>query len=185
MEERSIPIVGVEIENFQESVLPRLKDVLGVFFFHHRTENKTVRESARATIKKVEEIWKVVKVPVVQEIRSIEKIEKLFTEWKALSKKKFKASNQCSEFTAKLDLLFDIATKDAVLRVEAEIAAGPSADRKRILENSLQYYREQSRPRALRNKKFKPTIIEDEEVSLEGNPQQVEDVDQFSGELRL
>ena len=78
MEGRKISNVWFEIENFQQSSPSRIRDVLCVFFFHHRTEHKTVRESARATVKKVEKMWSTIKVPLVQEIRSIERIEHFF-----------------------------------------------------------------------------------------------------------
>lgn len=181
MEGRKISNVGFEIESFEQSTLPRIKDVLCVFFFHHRTEHKTVRESARITIKKVQTMWSSVQVPLSQEIRNIERIEKLFMEWKALSKTNFRVSNKFLAFIAKLDQLFDISTRDAIQRVEAEIAAGPSVERKRTLENSLEYYREQSKPRALRSKIFKPSLVDEEEVSMEDQPQLVDEDDQSLG----
>lgn len=127
------------------------------FFYHRRSEQKTVRESARATIKKVHEAWSSIKIPAVQEIRSIEKIEKLFAEWKVLLKNKSRTSNVYTTFSANLDLLFDITTKDAVHLVEAEIAAGPSADRKTVLEDSLEHYRGQLKSRVLRKKNDQAT----------------------------
>lgn len=85
---------------------------------------------------------------MVQEIRIIEKV---FAEWKTLSKSKSKESSLYAAFTAKLEQLFDIATKERVQRVQDKLVFEPSVERERTLEDGLDYYQQQLKPRAIRS----------------------------------
>lgn len=90
-----IPHIGYESEELRGGRLPLTREVLSYFFYIHRHEKKSIRESARMVVRAtVEKFWSKTTIPISQEIRSIERIERLYQEFQALSKNAKKKDKQ-------------------------------------------------------------------------------------------
>ena len=115
-----IEFVGPENDTINGARLPVAGQVFSHFMYNHRTLKKTIRDSARITVREVHaKFWSKTTIPVAQEIKSIDKLEKLHTEWKVLLKNKSRDQEENrNKFTSKLQLLFDISPKDAIDRME-------------------------------------------------------------------
>jgi hypothetical protein len=114
----AVEIVGNTCDHLPPSKLPTLRQVLALFFCHLEM-NHSVRDSARACVAQVLELWKKTKVPVQREDKAIENIEKYYKEWRGLTRHMKdrpptdKGTSRRDEFEATLDNLFDISLKGA------------------------------------------------------------------------
>ena len=114
---KSIRLVGQENNDISGSKLPSNKQVLQYFFYQHRTLRKSIRESARSTVRKCKKIWEKANIPTTQEINSIAKLERLYKEWKYLGKSKNKKNciKDVKEFKfrEKLDCQFIMSSNNS------------------------------------------------------------------------
>jgi hypothetical protein len=82
------------------------------------TENLTVRNAATQEIEKVLPYWEKARIPVRQKQHCISKLDKLFNEWKMLTKHKKRETSlhkkKETDFTASFEDLFDVAHSDAL-----------------------------------------------------------------------
>lgn len=117
-------LIGDPTESIIGSKLPSKHQVLSLFFHHHRTVKKTVRESAKLVTKEVLAFWEKARLSTTQERNIIPKVEKLFTSWKNLQKRaKVRNETQTQKETAfleSLSSLFDIAHADALNLISIE-----------------------------------------------------------------
>ena len=125
--------------------LPVADQVFSHFMYNHRTLKKTIRDSARITVREVYAKFRSkTTIPVAQEIKSIEKIEKLYTEWKALLKNKSRNQEENrNKFTSKLQLLFDISPKDTIDRMEKMSRMERDPVKRKALEEDMEFLKDQ------------------------------------------
>lgn len=117
-----IPLVGEVSRQIVGVNLPSKRQVLQVMFFHLRVGRMTKRESARLAVREIKTLWEQARIPHRAESRCIEKIEALHNKWSTLRKntqRKSKASlNAEQDFMEDLNNLFDIASADALQKIE-------------------------------------------------------------------
>ncbi|KAK3917833.1 Mushroom body large-type Kenyon cell-specific protein 1 [Frankliniella fusca] len=95
----------------------------------------------------VYKVWQTTKVPCVQEIRAVEKVESLYKEYRKLFKNTPKNSDLKPDFVKKLDSLFDISKKDAVLQLDINILKAKTPAEKRGWEEEKLFLLDQQGPR--------------------------------------
>ena len=142
---RTVYLVGNTLEHFPMSKLPSYQQVLQRFYYIHTIDQEKPKESASTTARELIEIWKTrANLPTKDENEVSRMIIKLFNEWnnlrmnehhilkgkaytKALNEKDERAlSKSCNQqkrrraFTANLDNLFDIASKDAFEKMNVQ-----------------------------------------------------------------
>lgn len=117
-----IPLVGEVSRQIVGVDLPSKRQALQVLFFHLRVGKLTRRESARLAVRETKTLWDQARIPHRAESRCIEKLEALHDKWKTLRKntlRKSKASlNAEQAFMEDLNNLFDIASADALQKIE-------------------------------------------------------------------
>ena len=114
----SIWLIGSEEVEITGSKLPSNKQVLSVFFHHHKTLKKTIHKSAMVVVQMVATFWNKACIPVQPEHHAVSKLEKLREKWVKLKKnanRKTETQQQNeTDFVDDLDNLFDIAHLDAL-----------------------------------------------------------------------
>ena len=115
-------LLGCEDSELRGSKLPSNRQVLRVFFHHHRSLKKTVRQSATTVIRETVMFWEKAKIPVRPEQHAIAKLEKLHEKWIKLKKnanrKTDKQQANETEFIQSLDNVFDMAHMDAMTLIK-------------------------------------------------------------------
>jgi hypothetical protein len=119
----NIWLVGPTNDRIQQnSRLPTLRDTLSVFFYHHKEEKRTLKDSARLTVSEVCGFWKKAGIPTALSYDVEKRILKTHAEWQCLKKtinrRTQKQISNESQFCSNLDKLFDIAHQDAQQRTE-------------------------------------------------------------------
>jgi len=108
-----IKLIGYVDEKICGMKLPTSRQVLSLFFHKHKSENMTVRESARFAVREVSKMWDMARIPTTIERNAIERLENLFHRWKKLLKneKRQTKTQRANEITfeEEIDKLFDIA----------------------------------------------------------------------------
>lgn len=98
----SIYLIGDINENFVGRKLPIVKEVMSVFFYEHTFLKKTIKESSKSTITKVNKIWCAAEIPTCGLQYATTKLTKIFNCWKLLQKnckqKKFVAQKKKRNF---------------------------------------------------------------------------------------
>ena len=94
-----------------------IRETLSVFFYHHRENNKTLKDSARITVSEILTIWQKAAIPTAYSYHIENRLLKVHQQWQCLSKAKNRRSEkQISNeiaFSSKIDKLFDIAHQSA------------------------------------------------------------------------
>lgn len=117
-------LVGHPIQSITGKRLPSIQQVLACFFYHHKVQKETVRESATIVAREIKTFWDMARIPTTQQRNIIPRIENLFASWKNLQKRaKSRTSTQIQKeasFTEQLDSLFDIAHASAMELITIE-----------------------------------------------------------------
>ena len=96
--------------------LPTVRKVLQRFHFLFANES-SIRNASRHTIEEVVEVWSRAAIPTIIHCHIVTKLEKFDQQWRLLKKNKSRQSSSQRDREAKfcneIDLLFDIAPKDA------------------------------------------------------------------------
>lgn len=79
-------LIGVPIDNIVGRKLPILKEVVALFFYHHKILISTVSHSALAPVKNVQERWTKAGVPICGTQNAIRKLQAVFKKWKDLQR---------------------------------------------------------------------------------------------------
>lgn len=115
-------LVGHVSHTLPGTKLPTWRQVLSVFFQQHRILKKTVRDSARYTVRDVFQLWNMAHIPTTIERNAIEKLEHMFGTWSKLKKnsKRVTTTQLTNEkdFQEDIDKLFDIAHADAMTLIK-------------------------------------------------------------------
>lgn len=113
-----IPLIGFEESQILGSKLPTIKQVLQVFFYYYNSTGNNIRGSATSATRQAIVFWEKAKISIRKEQHCIEKLEKLFGEWRLITKNSSRESEaqrkKEAEFEAKICKLFDIAHSDAM-----------------------------------------------------------------------
>jgi hypothetical protein len=117
----NIWLIGPVEENIQGMKLPTYRQVLAVFFHHHNSLGKTIRDSSRFAVREAYKMWSMARIPTTIERNAIEKLENMFYQWQKLKKNiNRRTETQIANETAlskDCDKLFDIAHADAMTMV--------------------------------------------------------------------
>jgi hypothetical protein len=116
-------LIGQEERQILGSKVPSIRQALSLFFYHHRTQEQTIRVSSTAVVKVVEKFWKKARPEVRQKQHSVTKLEQLFHIWGALKKNaNRKTGTQIANEKTFVDLdnLFDIACMDVLRKCTIE-----------------------------------------------------------------
>lgn len=116
-------LIGYEEPTILGAKLPTARQVLKTFFFH-QTNGCAKKESAKMVAQEVSTFWEKVQIKTKDTHHCVEKVLKLHQEWNEL-KKNLKRSSKTEQkkrekFTEKLDILFDIAHKNAMNELDNE-----------------------------------------------------------------
>ena len=117
--DRDIYLIGLrDLEPLlRYRLLPTIRQVLQRFH-QHLKENRVVRNASHLTIEEVMVLWERAAIPTTLTTHAIKKLERCHTNWLKLKKNKgCKAESQRlreTEFSNQLDVLFDIASSDAL-----------------------------------------------------------------------
>lgn len=121
-----IYLIGFEKSQILGSKLPTIKEVLQLFFYHVRTQNTSIRQSASLATREAILFWEKAKIPTRKEQHCIDKLLKLYEEWRIVQKSS-KSRNKTevhrkneSDFETKLNHIFDIAHSNANKKISKE-----------------------------------------------------------------
>ena len=110
-------LVGQPEKDLPSNVLPTTGDVLRTFCYYHQTIKQTVPDSAKSTSADLVNIWSKARIPMTYQPHIVSKLKACVDEYNLIKKNKRRASDSQrareNEFTDRLNLLFDIAHKDA------------------------------------------------------------------------
>lgn len=122
METRSKSYLLNPSDDIIGSKLPSIGQVLSFFLQNHLVLKLTVSQSAIIVIDKVMTFWNKAQIPVQDVSYARKKVMKLFEDWRLLKKNTKRASttqrNSEAAFQERLETLFDIAHKDALLMMK-------------------------------------------------------------------
>ena len=114
----NIWLIGPADKEIRGMKLPTYRQMLAVFFHHHKVLGQTVRDSSRSTVRKVLKLWSMARIPTTIERNAIEKLENMFYRWQKLKKNmnrrtETQTTNE-SALNDDIDKLFDVAHADAM-----------------------------------------------------------------------
>ncbi|KAK0175063.1 hypothetical protein PV327_008847 [Microctonus hyperodae] len=123
--EKNIYLVGEMYENFVGRKLPTNGEVMSVFLYEHNVHKQTLKESARNTIKKVEEIWSRAGLTICTYKSAIKKLLKLRDKWTKIkkSKNRKKSPTQIKNealFIKNSAKLFDVAELNLMQKLDGD-----------------------------------------------------------------
>ena len=117
-------LIGPTIQTLAGGKLPSIGDVMSVFFYHHKVNKETIKESAKQVIKKVLPFWEMARIATCLEIRARRRVEKQFKKWmnlkKSSSRKTEIQQKQEKVYKEGLSELFDIAHANALTMTNIE-----------------------------------------------------------------
>ncbi|ESO11094.1 hypothetical protein HELRODRAFT_167628 [Helobdella robusta] len=123
----NIWLIGQLQSELPVNVLPTTGDVLGMFFYYHQVEKKTVPESAKLSSDKVMDMWNKARIPTTYHTHVVEKVKSVVDDYKLIKKNKNRQSEaqraREKEFEEKEHMLFDIAHQHAMqlIRIQEDI----------------------------------------------------------------
>jgi len=116
--DNNIWLVGPTSKELCGKKLPSVREVLSVFFYLHKIEQLTIKESCKQAINMCLPFWEKARIPTCTEIHARERLEKFFQRWKGLQKATSRRTvtqiKKEEEFTADLNKMFDIAHAKAL-----------------------------------------------------------------------
>ncbi|XP_044597718.1 uncharacterized protein LOC123274232 [Cotesia glomerata] len=126
MTTEKINLIGVPIAKINGRKLPTIKEVLLLFFYHHKVLHLKVNESAKKTANIVQDCWKNLQILTSGLRNTINKILEFFKKWQLLqcNKKRIKSQAQKQKevsFETKIQQLFNIAGKNGLRSLNGEI----------------------------------------------------------------
>ncbi|XP_044578867.1 uncharacterized protein LOC123261343 [Cotesia glomerata] len=119
-----IYLIGQMNQDFVGRKLPLLKEVMSIFFYHHKTCNLTIKQSSASTTKQLIELWRKTGIPLRQESSIILSIIRSHNRWILLSKSKRQKKSPTQKknesiFCNDLQKLFDISHANVLNEIDA------------------------------------------------------------------
>lgn len=124
--ESNIFLVGNMSVNIMGAKLPSIGQMLKVLFYNTRFVKLNIRDSAKLAVEEAMIFWRKARIPTRRIDHCVAKLEKIHKEWHTLLCNRGKTSDAQREkeanFSKQLDLLFDIASADAldVMKIESD-----------------------------------------------------------------
>ena len=117
-------LIGASSSSILCNKLPTLRQVLQYFMFEHVGKRKPVRESARLTVEYLLTFWKRAAIPTTEVKDATESLLRIYNRFLALKKDKSRTSEtyiqRRLDFTAELDMTFDIGHIEAMKMIKLE-----------------------------------------------------------------
>lgn len=111
-------LLGKPVDSLSCARLPRKRDVLSLYLFHHVVEKKTVMEGLNLACGKVLTVWERARIPTQRVDACVRKLRGIHDKYQALKKHRTRGreSDRVKEkmFLDDLQDLFDVATSDAL-----------------------------------------------------------------------
>lgn len=111
-------LLGKPVDSLSCARLPRKRDVLSLYLFHHVVEKKTVMEGLNLAFGKVLTVWERARIPTQRVDACVRKLRGIHDKYQALKKHRTRGreSDRVKEkmFLDDLQDLFDVATSDAL-----------------------------------------------------------------------
>jgi len=113
-----VHLIGDPLEHFDGRMLPTTREVLQVYYYHHKIEKKSQKDAVRTVVKEVCEVWSRARVPTAAERNIIPKLDSLLATYRNVCRNKGRqgltqAANE-TEFETSINQLFDIAHHEAM-----------------------------------------------------------------------
>ena len=108
------------ITHISGNKLPTNKEILQLLFHHTRNLNKNIQNSMTDVFNEVRTFWDKAKIPIITRTNCVAKIDRLYNEYRQLQKKTNKVCIKEIEndFDLRLNMLFDIAAKDVLEKLD-------------------------------------------------------------------
>lgn len=118
-----IHFIGIPVQKLTERKLPKVKEVMRVFFYQLKVLKFSIKQSAKNSADKVIELWKTNQIPTSGAPNVFKKILRFHREWLKLQKDFNKKSNKVKEkkFQTDLEQLFDIVSTNSLKGVDDNI----------------------------------------------------------------
>lgn len=119
-----IYLIGKVTKDFVGRKLPLFKEVMSVFFYHHKICKLTIKRSSARTAKQLIELWRQTEIPLRHESSIILSIIRFHHKWLLLSKSKRQKKSPTQKkkesiFCNDLYKLFDISHENALNIIDA------------------------------------------------------------------
>lgn len=111
-------LVGKFEKNITGAKLPSKRQVLQTLFHHIRIEKVVLRRSARIVAEEVLEFWNKARIPTIHIESVVTAVKSLYNALRKIQKIRYSKSDthkqQIKDYTVDLDMLFDVASSDAL-----------------------------------------------------------------------
>ena len=119
-----VHLIGDPLEHFDGRMLPTTREVLQVYYYHHKIEKESQKDAVRTVVKEVCEVWSRARVPTAAERNIIPKLDSLLATYRNVCRNKGRqgltqAANE-TEFETSINQLFDIAHHEAMEMIKIE-----------------------------------------------------------------
>ncbi|XP_044588829.1 uncharacterized protein LOC123268012 [Cotesia glomerata] len=120
---KEIRLIGIPVQKLTERKLPKVKEVMRVFFYQLKVLKFSIKQSAKNSADKVIELWKINQIPTSGASNVVKKILRFHSEWLKLQKDFNQKSDKVKEkeFQTDLEQLFDIVSKNSLKGVDDNI----------------------------------------------------------------
>ncbi|XP_074109076.1 uncharacterized protein LOC141533883 [Cotesia typhae] len=120
---KEIRLIGIPVQKLTDRKLPKVKEVMRVFFYQLKVLKFSIKQSAKNSADKVIELWKINQIPTSEAPNVVKKILRFHSEWLKLQKDFNKKSDKVKEkeFQTDLEQLFDIVSKNFLKGVDDNI----------------------------------------------------------------
>lgn len=120
---KEIRLIGIPVQNLTGRKLPKVKEVMRVFFYQLKVLKLSIKQSANNSADQVIELWKINDIPTSGAPNVVKKVIRCHSEWLKLQKDFNKKSNKPKEkrFQTDLEQLFDIVSKNSLKTVDDNI----------------------------------------------------------------
>ena len=117
-------LLGKSTDHLSGSHLPTNGDALRLLIFLHNQQKLTLKEAAYSSVSRVIQLWQRARIPYQRIDSGVRILTKLHEDYAKLKKNRLRSNEQDKrnreEFLGRLQLLFDIATSDALITIKNE-----------------------------------------------------------------
>ncbi|XP_074107200.1 uncharacterized protein LOC141532646 [Cotesia typhae] len=115
---KEIRFIGIPLQRISERKLPKVKEVMRVFFYQLKILKYSIKQSAKNSVDQVIELWRKNQIPTSGAPNAVKKFLRYHSQWLKLQKnfdKKNSAQNQKEmKFQTDLEQLFDIVSEKSL-----------------------------------------------------------------------
>ncbi|XP_074115140.1 uncharacterized protein LOC141537852 isoform X2 [Cotesia typhae] len=122
---KEIRFIGIPLQRISERKLPKVKEVMRVFFYQLKILKYSIKQSAKNSVDQVIELWRTNQIPTSGAPNAVKKFLRYHSQWLKLQKnfdKKNSAQNQKEmKFQTDLEQLFDIVSEKSLTVLDDNI----------------------------------------------------------------